>query len=452
MIPLLRCICCMLWLLPSMLTAQTTKPNLVIMMTDDQRADALSCAGNTVLSTPNLDRIATEGIRFRNMFVTNALCAPSRATLLTGMYAHRHGVVDNMNRQLKPDQRTLAEELQDAGYEVAFCGKSHMKGALRDRPWDYYFGYQGQGQYLQPRIAEGVKGQDEIHQGYMDDIVTAKAIAWLKQPRTKPFCLFLFFKAPHRSWVRAPRHQNLFANITVPKPATFDDAGVGKPRAFLEAKNKIGMFKDVTDYQSFMKDYYSTITAVDENVGLLLNALTDLKQLDQTAILFTSDNGFFLGEWQRFDKRFMHEPSIRVPLLIRYPKLVKAGSLSDRMALNIDIAPTLMELAGAKIPDYMQGCSLVPLLKEPHAPFRKDWLYAYYEYPDPSHEVRKQRGVRTERYKLIHYFDPPEAFELYDLEKDPEERFNLYSKPEWAELEMQLKQRLEALRKEMGEQ
>lgn len=446
-------LCLVLWsglgLMP--LRAEQPRPNLVIMMTDDQRADALSCAGNTVLKTPHLDRLATEGMRFRNMFVTNALCAPSRATLLTGLYSHSHGVIDNMDRRLKPEQKLLSDYLRDGGYEVAFCGKSHIAGALRERQWDYYFGYRGQGQYLQPRIAEGVKGKDEVHQGYMDDVVTDRAIAWLQQKREKPFCLFLFFKAPHRSWVRAPRHKELFAGVTVPQPPTFDDPGTGKPQAFLNARNKIGMFKDVTDYQSFMKDYYSTITAVDENVGKVLATLREMGQLDQTAVLFTSDNGFFLGEWQRFDKRFMHEPSIRVPLLVRYPAKIKAGTLCDRMALNIDLAPTILELAGLPVPAHMHGRSLVPLLAQPDAPWRADWLYEYFEYPDPSHDVRKQRGIRTERYKLIHYFEAPEEFELYDLEKDPQERVNLHGQPEYAELEKKLRTRLAELRRETGD-
>lgn len=450
--------CKLLWFCIALMTlagsplhAQSDRPHLIIMMTDDQRADALSCAGNQVLKTPNLDRLAKEGIRFRNMFVTNALCAPSRATLLTGLYSHSHGVIDNQNRRLRQDQKILSDYLREAGYEVAFCGKSHLGGALRDRAWDYYFGYRGQGQYLQPRIAEGVDGKDEIHDGYMDDVVTDKAVQWLKKERQKPFCLFLFFKAPHRSWVRAPRHKDLFADVMVPKPSTFDDPGIGKPKAFLEARNKIGMFKDITDYQSFMKDYYATLTAVDENVGKVISALQETGQLDRTAMLFTSDNGFFLGEWQRFDKRFMHEPSIRVPLIIRHPSRIKAGTLCDRMALNVDLAPTVLEIAGLSVPASMHGRSLVPLFAQPEMPWRKDWLYEYFEYPDPSHDVRKQRGIRTERYKLIHYFNPPEEFELYDLHHDPEEKTNLHGRSEYAELEKQLLERMAELRRETGD-
>jgi arylsulfatase A-like enzyme len=428
------------------------RPNFVILMTDDQRADAMSCAGNRILITPNMDRIAGEGIRFSNMFVTNSLCAPSRTTLLTGQYSHTHGVTTNHNKIIPPDKVLLPDLLREAGYAVAFCGKSHVDNALRDRKWDYYFGYQGQGQYLDPKIAEGVDGEDRVYEGYIDDVVTGKAIEWLKK-RTddRPFCMFLWFKAPHRAWIRARRHYDLYRGVTIPKPSTFDDdlkGYPGKPRAFVEATNKIGVDIDVRTLEGFVKDYYATLVAVDENVGRLFNALEDIKALDDTAILYTSDNGFFAGEWRAYDKRFMHEPSIRVPLLIRYPKLIRAGSLNDRMILNIDIAPTVLDLAGVEVPDWMQGRSVVPLLKGEPVEWRKDWLYEYFEYPERWHSVRKHRGVRTERYKYIHYYEEPQEYELYDLEKDPEERENLYGQPEYAELTEQLRQRLNELRAE----
>ncbi len=426
------------------------RPNFVILMTDDQRADAMSCAGNPILKTPNLDRLASEGIRFRNVFVTNALCAPSRATLLTGVYSHTHGVIDNKNRSIDPNLPLLSDLLRQSGYEVAFCGKSHVVKALRDRQWDYYFGYQGQGSYLKPRIAEGTDGKDQPYEGYMDDVVTDHALAWLKRKRDKPYCLFLWFKAPHRSWERAPRHRDLYKDVAIPKPALWDADRSIKPRAFADADNKIGAFKDVASLD-FVKDYYATLVAVDENVGRVLETLKQLNQLDATAIFYTSDNGFFLGEWQAFDKRFMHEPSIRVPLLVRYPKLVKPGSLCDRMVLNLDIAPTVLDLAGVAVPRHLHGRSAVPLLKgESPADWRKDWLYEYFEFPGP-HSVRMNRGVRTERYKYIHYFEEPQEFELYDLQNDPQEQHNLYGKPEHAQLTQQLQKRLAQLRKETGE-
>lgn len=429
------------------------RPNFVLCMTDDQRWDAMSCAGNPIIKTPNMDRLAAEGVRFTNMFVTNSLCAPSRATFLTGQYSHTHGVIDNAGRKLNPDQPILSDLLRQAGYEVAFCGKSHVAGSLRDRKWDYYFGYQGQGEYLNPKIADGTDGPDKQYQGYIDDIVTDKAVAWLRGRGDKPFCLFLWFKGSHRSWVRARRHHDLFSGVTIPKPLTYDDdlkGYPGKPRAFTEADNKIGDFNDVRTLESFVKDYYSTLVAVDENLGKVFDALKSMGKLDDTCFLHTGDNGFFLGEWRLFDKRLMHEPSIRVPLLVRYPKLVKPGSVSDKMVLNIDLAPTVLALAGLKVPESMQGRSMVPLLEGQAVEWRKDWLYEYYEYP-AVHSVRKNRGVRTERYKLIHYYEEPQEFELYDLEKDPGELNNLYGKPQFEELTRQLMRRMTELRAETGD-
>jgi len=430
---------------------QAAKPNFVIMMCDDQRWDAMSLAGNAILKTPNMDRIGREGIVFRNAFVTNSLCGPSRATLLTGTYSHTNGMIDNRPKtDIRPDAPWMPDLLRAAGYEVAFCGKSHQKNAVRDRKWDYYFGYKGQGRYKDPIIAEGTDGKDTVYPGWMDDVVTDKAVAWLKGKREKPFCLFLFFKACHRSWDRPERLKGLYQDTTVPKPALWNDKGEGKPKAFLEADNVIGTFKDIQDYDKFIKDYYATLAGADENIGRVFEALTSTGKLDDTLMLHTGDNGFFLGEWNRMDKRFMHEVSIRIPMVVRYPKLIKPGSTSDRMVLNVDIAPTLLELAGAEIPKAMQGRSWVTLFKDPKAEFRKDWLYEYYEYPD-AHKVRPHRGVRTETWKLIHYYQEPEEYELYDLANDPWEKVNLYDKTEHADRVKQLKSRLEELRKETGD-
>ncbi len=430
------------------------KPNIVIMMCDDQRFDAMSCAGNMVIKTPNMDRLAAEGMYFKNMFVTNSLCAPSRASLLTGLYSHANGVTDNFGKSVPAGIKMLPEYLHEVGYEVGFCGKSHIKGALRDRPWDYYFGYKDQGRYVDPIIAEGVDGEDKVYPGYMDDIVTEKAIAWMKKPRTKPFCLFLFFKAPHRQWVPAPRHKDLYADVAIPKPALWDHPGAGKPAAFLMAANMFGQFPDTKDYAGMVRDYYRTITAADDNIGKVYAALTEMKQLDQTVLMHTSDNGFFLGEWQRFDKRFMHEPSIRVPLLVRYPALVKPGSQCEKMVINVDLAPTILDLAGVPAVKGLHGRSFKSLLVGENVDWRKDWYYEYFEYPDTSHNVQKMRGVRTERYKLIHYYDPPprfaEAFELYDLQNDPGEKVNLQGRPAMKQVKEQLLDRIKELRAELG--
>jgi arylsulfatase A-like enzyme len=427
------------------------RPNFVIMMCDDQRWDAMSLAGNAILKTPNMDRIGREGIVFRNAFVINSLCSPSRASILSGTYSHRNGVLDNrMKTDVVAGTPWLPDLLHAAGYEVAFCGKSHQKSSLRDRTWDYYFGYKNQGRYKDPIVAEGVDGKDTMYPGWMDDVVTDKAVGWLKGRKDKPFCLFLFFKACHGAWDRPARLEGLYKDVSVPKPELWDDPGAGKPKAFLDADNRVGTRKDVATFESFIKGYYATLVGADENIGRVLETLTSLGKLDDTVVLHTGDNGFFLGEWQRYDKRFMHEPSIRVPMLVRYPKLIKAGSVSDRMVLNVDIPSTMLDLAGVAIPREMQGRSWGPLFRDPKAEFRKDWLYEYYEYPD-FHKVRPHRGVRTEQWKLIHYYTDPEEFELYDLQKDPGEKENLYGKAEHADREKQLKQRLDELRKETGD-
>jgi len=435
----------------ALLRGTQPRPNFVIMMTDDQRADAMSCAGHPFLRTPNMDRIAREGIRFRNAFVTNSLCAPSRATLLTGVYSHVHGVIDNKDRRIPPELPILPDLLRSAGYEVAFCGKSHVSGALRDRHWDYYFGFRGQGRYLEPIIAEGATGSDTVYHGYMDDVVTDHAVQWLRRRHDRPFCLFLWFKAPHRSWTRAPRHPALFADARVTPPASWLDSlsgYPGKPKAFAEADNKFGNASDVMDFEKVVKDYCATITAVDENIGRVLGALTETGVLDDTVVLHTSDNGFFLGEWRLYDKRLMHEPSIRVPWVMRYPRRIRPGSASAGMVLNVDIAPTVLDLAGVRAPGHLQGRSVAPLLSGRAAGWRRDWYYEYFEYP-AVHSVRKHRGVRTERHKLIHYYEPPEEWEMYDLVADPGEERNLAEHPGCRSLRRRLTQRMSELREEL---
>lgn len=441
------------------------KPNVIVMMTDDQRHDFMSCAGHPFLKTPNTDRIAKDGVRFTNAFVTNALCAPSRATLMTGQYSHANGVRDNMGTKLNPDSPWLPDELRKLGYEVAFCGKSHVPGHFREKTWDYYFGFTGQGNYLKPVLAEtgadGKIGPDKPYDGWIDDVVTDKAIEWMKRDRKKPFALFLFFKSPHRAWQPAPRHKELYADAVVKKPALWDDPGTGKPRAFLQAANMFGQYPDTKDYDGMIRDYARCITGVDDNVGKVLKALDGAKRYDDTAVLYTSDNGFFLGEWQRFDKRFMHEPSIRVPFLLKLPKryVWGAGKTPGQMVLNVDIAPTVLEIAGGKPPEKMHGRSVVGLVAEtPDDPlpikWRDAWYYEYFEFPDVSHNVNKHRGVRTAKWKLIHYYDPPfkfrEEFELYDLANDPEERVNLANRPAMQATVKELQAKMDALRKELG--
>ncbi|HEX4749446.1 MAG TPA: sulfatase [Bryobacteraceae bacterium] len=450
----------------SALSAQTDggsrRPNIIFMLGEGQRADALSLAGNRLLRTPNHDRIGREGVWFRNAFVTNALCAPCRAAVMTGMYSHATGALgNNTNSPIPHSIPMFTELLHDAGYEVALCGKAHIGEGARDRFWDYYFAYNAPStDYYHPVFYEGRDGKitgPEKYSGYADDLVTDRALGWLKQKREKPFCLLLWWQAPHAPFYRARRHLDLYNGVPIPKPDTFDDdlkGYPGKPRAFADADNKIGTTilsnDDPRSLEELVKDYYAGLVDVDENIGRLLDWLTETGQLDDTVILHSADHGFFLGEWRMYDKRFMHEPSIRVPMMIRYPKLFHAGRVVDEMVLNLDIAPTLLELAGVQIPSRMQGRSLVKLGRGEETAWRKDWLYEYYEYPG-SQQVKPNRGVRTDQYKLIHYYLPPQEFELYDLKADPSEKNNLYGKPEYAALAYTLQQRITQLRKETGD-
>ncbi|MBW2541169.1 MAG: sulfatase [Deltaproteobacteria bacterium] len=453
----LAVILCTFWLslaiLPAVARAadSTPRPNFIFFLTDDQRADALSIAGNKVLKTPNIDQLARDGVRFTNAFVTTSLCAPSRASFLTGQWAHTHGVRTNEpSSRLKPTQTIFADLLRENGYEVAFIGKWHMDGAGRDREWDYYFGFEGQGRYKHPIIAENGGPDRRYWKRYTDDMLATKAIEFIRRPRAKPFCLFVFFKAPHRSWIRAPRHKKLFEGIAVPEPDTLHTDYAGKPNAFKNADMKIGDFDDVASFQKFAKDYYAVITAVDENVGRVMKAVADEKLVDDTAVIFSSDNGFFVGEWNFFDKRLMHEPSIRIPMIIRYPRSSKPGTTRKEMVLNVDVAPTLLDLAGVSVPDWMQGKSMRSLLEGREAEWRDAWLYESYEYP-AVHMVPKNRGVRTERWKYIHYFEDPQEYELYDLVADPDEKKNLYGDPEFAPIVEELRQRMTQLRRETGD-
>ncbi|HEX7360603.1 MAG TPA: sulfatase [Bryobacteraceae bacterium] len=448
------------------------RPNFVFFMTDGQRPDEFSyMAGkeatslrwnqnpvSNLIHTPNMDRLAREGIWFQDAFVVNALCAPGRGTTLTGLYSRRNGVIDNKDRPLASGVKIISDYLHEAGYDVAFCGKSHIKGALRDHYWDYYFAYQMQGRDLNPSIAEGWHGEihpDRVYRGYLDALVTDAAAGWLQGQRERPFCLFLWFKEPHGEGLR-PRHlQNLYNGVSVPKPRTFDDdlkGYPGKPKAVVNADNKLGSFEYCASLEQMVKNHNANCVGADEYIGRVLDVLEKDGKLDDTVVIHTSDHGYFLGEWHLIDKRLMYEPSIRIPLMFRYPKLIKPGMFNDRMVLNLDIAPTILELAGVEVPSQIQGQSLVPFLKgEQPSAWRKDWYYSYYDYPGPN-MVPKCHGVRTERYKLIEFYEEqPKERELYDLQTDPHELRNLYGDPRYRDVTQQLLHRLEELRQETGE-
>jgi arylsulfatase A-like enzyme len=446
---------------PSALLAETgtKRPNLIFFLGEGQRADALSIAGNPILKTPNHDRIGREGVRFENAFCTNALCAPARSVALTGMYSRSTGALSNaqLRTPLPSDIPLVTDILREAGYSIAILGKVHAPNGFEERHWDYYFGHNDPANnYENPLFKEGRNGvvgpQKQYFNVYPDDLTVDRALAWLEEDRgEKPFCLLVWFVAPHEPFFRPRRHMDLYRSTVTPKPASFDDdlkGYPGKPKGFVDAENKIGTtftHPACGSLEGVMKDYYSGLVAVDENIGRIFSYLEKKHILDDTAILQTSDHGFFLGEWRMFDKRLMHEPSIRVPMMVRYPKRIPAGTVRREAILDIDISPTLLDLAGLPVPEHMQGKSILPLAKASDPSFRKEWYYEYYEWPNPE-RVPPCRGIRTDHYKLIQYTLEPAEFELYDLQADPKESTNLYGKPEHAAVQNHLLERLTALR------
>ena len=447
-------------------------PNVVFIMTDDQRADAMSIAGNPVLRTPAMDRIGREGVRFAEAFTTNALCAPSRASVLTGLYSHAHGVITNgggpryyNQTGLRPDQLTFPHLFREAGYHTALVGKWHVLSPPYGFDSTVIFHPPG-GRYHDPEmLANGVRVR---MRGHADDVVGDQVLSFLDaRPRDRPFCLLCWFKSPHRAWMPAARFAHAFDDADVPLPRTFEDRLAGRPEAVRRAEMAIADMPDFRDkgvsadlpfeerkrlnYQHLVKNYYRVLLSVDENVGRLLEKLDADGLAENTVVVYTSDNGFFLGEHGLFDKRLMYEPSIRVPLLVRFPARVAAGRTdASHLALNVDLAPTLLELAGIPPPGAMHGRSLVPLLEGREVPWRDAFLYEYYEYP-AEHCARKNRGVRTARWKLIHFWEQPEEWELYDLQNDPDETVNLAYRREHAATMATLRTRLDALRRELGD-
>jgi arylsulfatase A-like enzyme len=451
----------------------TTAPNIIFIMTDDQQQSAMSAYGNAILKTPNLDRIGSEGIRFTQMFVTNSLCAPSRASFLTGLYSHTHGVTTNAPSTsifrdqpgLKTEQETFVHLLRRAGYHTALIGKWHLRSLPTGfDQWIILPG--GGGPYNDPEMITG--GLKVKFRGHVDDVIGDQALTILRErPQDRPFCLLFNFKSPHRNWVPAKRFEKFFENIEIPIPRTFDDTFEGRPQALRKTEMAVATMPDFRNrgiaddlpsaerkqknFQQLAKNYYRTMLSVDENVGRVLEFLDKNKLSQDTLVVFSSDNGFFLGEHGLFDKRLMYEPSIRVPLLVRLPSRIKPGQVNSKhMVLNVDVAPTLLEIAGVPIPAWMQGRSFLPLLDGREPQWRDAFLYEYYEFP-AEHCAQKNRGIRTDRWKLIHFWEQPEEWELYDLQNDPDEVKNLYAQRDQEKRIRELRSRLEALRRETGD-
>jgi N-acetylglucosamine-6-sulfatase len=433
----------------------TPKRNLIFILVDDMRFDSMSRMGHPFLKTPNLDRLVANGMLFRNAFVTTSLCSPSRASTLTGMYAHMHGVQDN-STLFTSSAPTFPALLQAAGYETAFVGKWHM-GDSSDKPrpgFDRWVSFRGQGVYYNPLL--NVDGKRIERQGYVTDLLTDYALEFLRKDRRKPFFLYLSHKAVHADFQPAERHRDAFADVKIALPdsmAATPENFTGKPLWVKRQRHSWHgvdyLYHDRTSLPQFILDYCRTLLAVDESVGRLLATLQELGLLDSTLVMLTSDNGFLMGEHGLIDKRCMYEESIRVPLLAHCPQLIRPGSDTQRIALNIDVAPTLLDAAGAPIPGSVQGASLLPLLRGEDPPWRRAMLYEYFweaAYP----QTPTVFGVRTERYKYMHYHGIFDLDELYDLQKDPHEMRNLIDDAASFELRQEMRQRLEVLLGQYG--
>jgi arylsulfatase A-like enzyme len=474
------------------------KPNILFIFTDDHARQAISAYGGRlakVAPTPNIDRIAKEGMLFTRCCVTNSICAPSRAVILTGKHSHLNGVINNAVR-FDGSQQTFPKLLQKEGYETAIVGKWHLK--IEPTGFDYWEVLPGQGHYYNPDFRTPGGRINVI--GYATDVITDKALGWLqnKRDKNKPFMMMLQHKAPHREWSPGPKHLTLFDDVTIPEPDTlfdhyegrgtaakkqdmsiaktmllatdlkvtpdkrdrrfesrfgrmtkeqrrlWDAAYVPKNEAFKKA-NLQGEDLVRWKYQRYMKDYLRCIASVDDNIGRVLDYLDESGLAENTVVIYSSDQGFYLGEHGWFDKRFMYEESFGTPLVARWPGAIKPGRVNDDLVSNLDFAQTFLDIAGVEQPSDMQGASLKPImLGETPDDWRKSLYYHYYEYP-AVHSVRRHEGVAGKRYKLLHFYDLGE-WELYDLERDPNEMNSEYDNPEYAGIVAELKAELKRLR------
>ena len=470
------------------------RPNIVFIISDDHAYQAISAYGGRlaeVAPTPNIDRIAEEGMLFERCLVTNSICGPSRAAILTGKYSHLNGFIDNtIGSKFNFDQQTFGELLQQAGYKTGVLGKLHL-GDTPSKGFDYIDILPGQGSYYNPTfINEG--GQYEL-EGYTTEIITEKAIKWMDSVKSEeqPFMLFLGHKSPHRPWQPGPNELGMYEDVEIPEPVTlFDDYSGNREVAGMNYMSiseamKMGQDLKITDqpqngftekqqqmwdsiygpinekynkekptgddltrfkYQRYMKDYLASVAGVDKGVGHVLDYLKKAGLDENTIVIYTSDQGFYLGEHGWFDKRWMYKESLRTPLLVKWPGKVKPGTVNTDLVSNIDFAETFLDIAQTNIPGDMQGKSLVPILEgETPEDWRNEHYYHYYEHPS-EHDVRRHYGITTDRYKLIHFYYDLDKWELYDLKNDPSEMNNIYGDPDYADVQEKLHEDLEKLR------
>ena len=464
-----------------------SKPNILLIMADDCAKQALSCYGNKDIETPALDRIAKEGMRFEHALTPNSFCTPSRAAVLTGKYSHKNGVT-HLNQPFDGSQPTFPKVLQKAGYETSLFGKWHL--LTQPTGFDHYCVMKMQGMTVDPIVFEPqhkwvVWGPKTVNtyldggrrlKGYNNDVITTEALNWLKNRRdkSKPFCMLLHPKPPHEPYHPPKKYEDFLKDVTVSEPATLLDDYTGRtPEAIAEImtdnriilgpsfqkrrkqleKENPGITRDELTramYQEYIKGYYRLVKSVDDNVGRVLDYLEKSGLDKNTLVLYTSDQGFSLGEHGFYNKQWMYEPSLHQPLLVRLPRVIQAGSVHSSMVNHVDLAPTLLDFAGLPIPSDMQGYSLKPILEGKGDKVRDASYYHFYTH---GARLPEMIGVRTERYKLIHYPGMKGIYqwELFDLEKDRDEMYNLYSNPEQAAVKERLKKQLQGLIKGLND-
>ena len=469
------------------------RPNIVFIFSDDLTRQAISCYQDPrhLLQTPNMDRIAAQGMRFDNCYVTNSICGPSRATVLTGLYSHRNGFFNNSNSVFDSSQQTFPKLLQHAGYETAMIGKWHL--GSNPTGFDEWCILPGQGAYYNPDFIDN--GKRVKIDGYVTDIITEKSLQWLKdRDQEKPFLLMMQHKAPHRQWEPAARHLNWNQDHSFAEPATLFDEYTNRSKAVVDQDMEIATTMTKGDlklvppkrlnsqqldawnqyyaprneqfeqanlsgealvrwkYQRYIHDYLACVAAVDESVGQLLDYLDEAGLSDNTLVVCTSDQGFYLGEHGWFDKRWIFEESASTPLMVQWPGKIKAGSTCNEIVSLMDFAPTFLEIAQAEESMDIQGRSMVPLLEsQPVTDWRDSLYYHYYEYPQPHH-VRPHYGLITDRYKLVHYYGiDVDDWELLDRRANPEETIDYYDDPPYAMVRQELTDRLAKKREEAGD-
>ncbi|MEM6689810.1 MAG: sulfatase [Planctomycetota bacterium] len=480
------------------MSAAEQRPNIVFIFTDDHCEQALSAYDPSKISTPNLDRIANDGMRFNRCYVTNAICGPSRAVIQTGKYSHINGFIRNGNT-FDGSQPTFAKMLQASGYQTAVIGKWHLKSTPQG--FDYYDVLKGQGPYYNPpMLTAGADGRPVTnpHTGYTTDIITDKTLKWLQEGRdsSKPFMVMYQHKAPHRNWMPGPKYLNWLDDVTIPEPETLWDDYSGRTQSAAKQTMTISQHLNPRDlkltgfgtmneeqikvwqaaygpkndafekarasmtekeiiqwkYQRYVKDYLRCVKSVDDGVGRVLDYLDESGLTENTVVIYSSDQGWYLGDHGWFDKRWMYEESLKTPLLVRWPGVTQPGSTNEAIVSNLDFAETFLDLAGLEIPGDMQGRSLVPLLegKTPDD-WRQSFYYHYYENPG-GHNVARHYGVTNGERKLIHFYalqnKPLDDWELFDLKKDPNEMRSVYGEAAYADVQAELHAELSRLREE----